>query len=177
MQRDTTIALFPRIQTGSRSSIMHFILTSLGKNAIITFGNVGIEMVWRRDETSGLYTQALLKSTYWKYFEANHRSFNREVDPIGCLTKVDTCSRPHRWWNTGTMTTFQQEKLLFQHRQQLQTRQRAKIWKATNQKKVHEADAAATMWVSSSNPKSNQIKFYLNHKITIYFGLWQTVQM
>ena len=65
-----------------KARVSHLGIDLTGQKSIITFDNVRIQVVCL---SSRLFIQVLLKSAY---FLGNHRSFQREADPIGCSTNM-----------------------------------------------------------------------------------------
>ena len=78
-----------------KASVGSIILASSGRNSIITFQHIVIQVFWeitRLDCTSSwLCFQALKNLSLWRKTLTNHRSFQRESVPIGCAPAGGRC--------------------------------------------------------------------------------------
>ena len=77
-----------------KPAVDRMFLASLGKNSIITFQHIVIQVFWEKTRLL-LLLMALFsgfkKSSPWRETLTNHRSFQRESVPIGCSFNGGSC--------------------------------------------------------------------------------------
>ena len=80
--------------TTLKASVGRIFLASLGKNSIITFQHIVIQVFWEKTRLLHLLMalfSGFKKSSPWRETLANHRSFQRESVPIGCAPAGGRC--------------------------------------------------------------------------------------